>query len=142
MTPEEFKQWGYRFVDWTSDYLAHPERYAVLSAARPGDIRKQLPSAPPQSPESFERMLQDLDRVIVPGLTHWNHPSFMAILSGVALRSTMTPNHGSIISCDVISPHCAGNSGEGFMGLFAELSWCAVTIIFVFLGTLMGFSTS
>jgi aromatic-L-amino-acid decarboxylase len=78
MTSEEFKQWGYRFVDWMGEYLAHPERHAVLSAARPGDIRKQLPAAPPQSPESFDRMLQDLDRVIVPGLTHWNHPSFMA----------------------------------------------------------------
>ena len=54
MTPEEFKQWGYRFVDWVADYLSHPERHAVLSKVKPGDIRKQLPQAPPEAPESFE----------------------------------------------------------------------------------------
>ena len=78
MTPEEFKQWGYRFVDWAADYMAHPENHAVLSQVRPGDIRKQLPADPPAAPESFDRVLQDLDRIIVPGLTHWNHPSFFA----------------------------------------------------------------
>ena len=78
MTSDEFKQWGYRFVDWAADYLAHPERHAVLSQVKPGDTRKQLPPSPPESPESFELILKDLDRVIVPGLTHWNHPSFMA----------------------------------------------------------------
>ena len=78
MTPEEFKKWGYRYVDWIADYLSHPERHAVLSKVKPGDIRKQLSQAPPEAPESFESILQDLDRIIVPGLTHWNHPSFLA----------------------------------------------------------------
>jgi aromatic-L-amino-acid decarboxylase len=78
MTSDEFKQWGYRFVDWTADYLSHPERYAVLSQVKPGDIRRQLPPGPPESPESFDLILRDLDRIIVPGLTHWNHPAFLA----------------------------------------------------------------
>ena len=78
MTPEEFKKWGYRYVDWIADYLSHPERHAVLSRVKPGEIRKQLSQAPPEAPESFESILQDLDRIIVPGLTHWNHPSFLA----------------------------------------------------------------
>jgi aromatic-L-amino-acid decarboxylase len=78
MTSDEFKQWGYRFVDWTADYLSHPDRYAVLSQVKPGDIRKQLPTGPPESPESFDLVLRDLERIIVPGLTHWNHPSFLA----------------------------------------------------------------
>jgi aromatic-L-amino-acid/L-tryptophan decarboxylase len=78
MTPEEFKKWGYRCVDWVADYLSHPERHAVLSKVKPGDIRKQLSEAPPETSESFESILQDLDRIIVPGLTHWNHPSFLA----------------------------------------------------------------
>jgi len=78
MTPEEFKQWGYRFVDWAADYIAHPEKHAVLSQIRPGDVRKRLPVEPPAQPESFDDVLQDLDRIIVPGLTHWNHPSFFA----------------------------------------------------------------
>src|SRR5262245_51967388 len=78
MTSDEFKQWGYRFVDWVADYLAHPERYAVLSHVKRGDMRNQLPPGPPYSPESFDLIFRDLDRVIVPGLTHWNHPSFLA----------------------------------------------------------------
>jgi aromatic-L-amino-acid/L-tryptophan decarboxylase len=78
MTPDEFKQWGHRFVDWMADYLSQPDRHAVLSRVKPGDIRKQLPAAPPEHPESFELVFQDLDRIIVPGLTHWNHPSFLA----------------------------------------------------------------
>jgi len=78
MTPEEFKQWGHQFVDWVADYLAHPERLNVLSQAEPGDIRRQLPLAPPQHPESMSAVLKDLDSIIVPGLTHWNHPNFFA----------------------------------------------------------------
>ena len=56
MTSEEFKQWGYRFVDWAADYIAHPENHAVLSQVSPGDIRKQLPAEPPSQPESFEQI--------------------------------------------------------------------------------------
>jgi aromatic-L-amino-acid decarboxylase len=78
MTSEEFKQWGYRFVDWAADYIEHPEKHAVLSQVSPGDIRRQLPAEPPARPESFDQMLHDLDRIILPGLTHWNHPSFFA----------------------------------------------------------------
>jgi aromatic-L-amino-acid decarboxylase len=78
MTPDEFRQWGYRWVDWMADYLAHPERHSVLSKVKPGEIRKQLPASPPENPESFEIIFQDFERIIVPGLTHWNHPSFFA----------------------------------------------------------------
>jgi aromatic-L-amino-acid/L-tryptophan decarboxylase len=78
MKPEEFKQWGYKFVDWVADYMAHPEKLPVLSQVKPGSVRQELPSTPPQTGESLDAVLHDLDRVIVPGLTHWNHPSFFA----------------------------------------------------------------
>jgi len=78
MTPGEFKQWGYLFVDWISNYLEHPEQYPVLSTVQPGDVRRALPVRAPENPESFDAMLEDLDRIIAPGLTHWNHPSFFA----------------------------------------------------------------
>ncbi|HET9663525.1 MAG TPA: pyridoxal-dependent decarboxylase [Burkholderiales bacterium] len=78
MNPDDFRQWGYRFVDWIAEYLAHPERYAVLPNVKPGEILGELPLHAPEAAESFEVMLRDLDRVIVPGLTHWNHPSFFA----------------------------------------------------------------
>ena len=78
MTPGEFRQWGYRFVDWVANYLEHSRDYPVLSRATPGYVRQNLPSRAPDAGESMEQVLQDLDRVIVPGLTHWNHPSFFA----------------------------------------------------------------
>ena len=78
MTPEDFKHWGYKFVDWVAGYLAEPAQVSVLSASQPGDVRRQLPEAPPLHPESFDQILRDLDEIIKPGLTHWNHPSFFA----------------------------------------------------------------
>lgn len=78
MSPEEFKKWGHQFVDWIADYLSHPERLNVFSQVQPGDIRKQLPVLPPQRPESMGDVLHDLEHIIVPGLTHWNHPGFHA----------------------------------------------------------------
>jgi len=78
MSPEEFREWGYKFVDWIADYLAHPERYPVLSQVEPGSIRRQLPPNPPEKPEPLADMLHDLEQIIVPGITHWNHPAFFA----------------------------------------------------------------
>jgi aromatic-L-amino-acid decarboxylase len=81
MSPEEFRRYGHRVVDWISDYLAHPERYPVLSQARPGDVKGALPDHAPERGERMEEILSDFDRVIVPGVTHWNHPCFFAYFS-------------------------------------------------------------
>jgi aromatic-L-amino-acid decarboxylase len=80
MTQQDFKTWGYRFVDWVAAYLAEAQsgKLPVLSPLRPGDVRRQLPVEPPALPETFDRVLDDLDRIIKPGLTHWNSPSFFA----------------------------------------------------------------
>ena len=84
MSPEEFREWGYKFVDWIADYLSHPERYPVLSQVEPGSIRRQLPSSPPLKPEPMEAMLRDVDQIIMPGITHWNHPAFFAYFATTA----------------------------------------------------------
>ncbi|MBI3990487.1 MAG: amino acid decarboxylase [candidate division NC10 bacterium] len=76
MDPEAFRKYGYQLIDWIAEYLAHPERYPVLAHVQPGEIRAKLPEAPPEGPEPMEAILHDLDRVIVPGITHWNHPAF------------------------------------------------------------------
>ena len=78
MDPDEIRREGRRIVDWIADYLAHPERQRVLSAARPGDIAAQLPPTAPEQPEPVDAILDDFERIIVPGLTHWNHPGFFA----------------------------------------------------------------
>src|SRR5437667_500904 len=78
MSPDEFRRAGYLAVDWVADYLASVEDYPVLARTEPGAIRRLLPASPPKTPESLESMLADLTSVIVPGITHWNHPAFFA----------------------------------------------------------------
>ena len=78
MDSEEFRREGRRVVDWVADYLAHPERHPVLARVRPGEVREALPAAAPEIGEPFDRIFADFERVVVPGLTHWNHPGFFA----------------------------------------------------------------
>ncbi len=76
MTPEEFRVAGHQIVDWIADYRANVESRPVMARTEPGDIKKQLPAQPPHLPETFDAIVRDLDQIIVPGLTHWQHPQF------------------------------------------------------------------
>jgi aromatic-L-amino-acid decarboxylase len=76
--PGAFRAEAHRLVDWISRYLEGSERYPVLSRVRPGEVRQALPASPPQRGEPLPAILADVERVIVPGLTHWNHPGFFA----------------------------------------------------------------
>jgi len=78
---EQFRKHGHQLIDWIADYYNHPENYPVLSQLQPGDIQKQIPSSPPQQAESIEQIFKDTEDIIVPGMTHWNHPGFMAYFS-------------------------------------------------------------
>ncbi|MFN2444830.1 MAG: aspartate aminotransferase family protein [Vicinamibacterales bacterium] len=78
MTSDEFKRHGHVLVDWIADYLEHSDRYPVLPRVRPGEIRSALPDRAPEQGEPFERMFADFERVLLPGITHWNHPGFFA----------------------------------------------------------------
>lgn len=78
MDPEEFRRYGYRVVDWIADYLKNAERYPVLPSVSPGEIRKRLPAAPPAQGESMETILRDFQEILLPGITHWNHPGFFS----------------------------------------------------------------
>src|SRR5437763_1717036 len=78
MDLDEFRRAGHRIVDWIADYRAHPECYSVLSGCQPGEVRAQLPSAAPAEAESIKCILNDFETVILPGITHWNHPAFFA----------------------------------------------------------------
>jgi aromatic-L-amino-acid/L-tryptophan decarboxylase len=76
--PEEFRRRGHEMVDWIAGFLAEPERYPVLARVKPGDIRGALPAAAPDGPEPLDQVFADFERVILPGMTHWNHPGFFA----------------------------------------------------------------
>jgi aromatic-L-amino-acid decarboxylase len=78
MTPDEFRTHGKQVVDWIADYLEGVESLPVRSQVAPGDVRRALPEHPPEQGEDFAAVLADLDRIVVPGLTHWQHPSFFA----------------------------------------------------------------
>lgn len=78
LSPEEFRRYAHAVVDWMADYLASSGTYPVLPPIRPGDVAARLPTAAPEMPEPMEVILNDFREVIVPGMTHWNHPSFFA----------------------------------------------------------------
>lgn len=76
MEPEAFRQVGHQLIDWIADYRLKVADFPVMARVEPGEIRAQLPDAPPESPESFATIFQDLEQIIVPGLSHWQHPHF------------------------------------------------------------------
>jgi aromatic-L-amino-acid decarboxylase len=76
MNPEEFRAFGHRLVDWIADYRATTAARPVMSQVEPGSIKAKLPAHPPLSPESMDAILADVENVIVPGLSHWQHPRF------------------------------------------------------------------
>jgi aromatic-L-amino-acid/L-tryptophan decarboxylase len=78
LSNDELIRQGRAVLDWIAAYFEHPERYPVLSAVKPGDIRTSLPVSPPGAAESFETILRDFETKIIPGITHWNHPAFFA----------------------------------------------------------------
>ncbi|KAA9154611.1 aminotransferase class I/II-fold pyridoxal phosphate-dependent enzyme [Amycolatopsis acidicola] len=78
MSPDEFRRYGKQVVDWIADYLAGIESYPVRSQVRPGEVRSMLPAHPPERGEPYENVLRDVERVILPGVTHWQHPNFFA----------------------------------------------------------------
>lgn len=78
MSAEEFRRYGREVVDFIAEYFSHAERHPVLAQVKPGELRSQLPASPPERGEPMEAILADFDRLVMPALTHWNHPSFFA----------------------------------------------------------------
>jgi aromatic-L-amino-acid decarboxylase len=78
MSPEEFRNWGHAVIDWIAEYQRRVEALPVLSEVKPGQIRASLPVEPPSRGEPFEAILADVDRLILPGITHWQSPNFFA----------------------------------------------------------------
>jgi aromatic-L-amino-acid/L-tryptophan decarboxylase len=78
MTPDQFREEGKKLIDWIADYYENIESYPVLSQVQPGDIINQLPGSAPLQGEEFGQIFSDVDKIIMPGITHWQSPSFFA----------------------------------------------------------------
>ncbi|HEY1893207.1 MAG TPA: pyridoxal-dependent decarboxylase, partial [Chthoniobacterales bacterium] len=81
---EEFRKQLHRLADWIADYRGRIETLRVAPDGKPGAIRAALPSRPPEQGEPFEKILADVDRVILPGMVHWSHPMFLAYFGWTA----------------------------------------------------------
>ncbi|PIV81345.1 aspartate aminotransferase family protein [bacterium CG17_big_fil_post_rev_8_21_14_2_50_64_8] len=78
MDSKTFRNEGYNLIDWIADYLDHAEDFPVLSRSQPGTIHDALPAAAPAHAEPFDQVMADFEKLILPGVTHWNHPRFFA----------------------------------------------------------------
>src|SRR5215204_2254162 len=76
--PQDFRRWAHEAADWSADYLDTIAERPVRAQVAPGEVFRQLPSAPPHRGEAMEAIFADLDRIVMPGMTHWQHPRFFA----------------------------------------------------------------
>ncbi|MGH3734942.1 MAG: pyridoxal-dependent decarboxylase [Micromonosporaceae bacterium] len=104
MSAEEFRRYGRAAVDWVADYWEQIERHPVLSQVSPGEVAARLPGSPPQGGEPFPEILGDLAPVVLPGTTHWQHPSYF----GYFPANTSGPS----VLADLV---CAGLGVQGML---------------------------
>ncbi len=81
MPPDDFRQYGYEVVDWIAHYFEHIGEFPVLSQVQPDWLKENLPTSAPATGEDFGEVLKDIDRLILPAVTHWNHPNFHGLFS-------------------------------------------------------------
>jgi len=78
MDNQTFRRWGHELIDWVADYLEEIESYPVRSPVEPGDVLSQLPPGPPAKGEPMQQLLDDFQTIVLPGMTHWQHPCWFA----------------------------------------------------------------
>lgn len=103
MTPEEFRRLGHQLIDRIADYRSNVANLPVMAQVEPGQLKAALPKEPPQQAESFESVFEDVDQLIMPGLSHWQHPSFFGYF----------PSNGTLSS--VLGDYLS--TGLGVLGL-------------------------
>lgn len=108
MTPEEFREHGHTIIDWIADYRSHLQEHPVLAQVAPGEVTERLTEAPPEVGEDPASVIKDLDEVVMPGLSLWQHPSFFNFFPS---NSELSSVLGDIVA-----------SGLGVIGLSWESS--------------------
>jgi len=130
MTSEEFRQYGHRVVDWVADYWAGLPDRRVTPELAPGEIASRLPSRPPEVGEGFDAIVKDLDTVMTPGLTHWQHPGFYAYFPA----NTSGPS----VLADLV---CAGVGVQGMLWATGPSCTEIETVMLDWLVDLLGLPT-
>jgi aromatic-L-amino-acid decarboxylase len=95
MTPEEFRAAGRQLIDWIADYRTRVVELPVMAQTVPGQVKARLPAEPPLAPEPFASILSDLDRIVMPGLSHWQHPSFFGYFPSNGLLASVLGDFAS-----------------------------------------------
>jgi aromatic-L-amino-acid decarboxylase len=127
MTPEEFRRYGHQVVDWVAGYWTDLENRPVAPQVRPGEVAAGLPAAPPEAGDDFAAVLADLDRVIIPGVTHWQHPSYF----GYFPANTSGPS----VLGDLV---CAGLGVQGMLWSTSPAATEVETVVLDWLADLLG----
>jgi aromatic-L-amino-acid decarboxylase len=89
MTPDEFRAAGHRIVDWIADYRATIESRPVMAQTNPGEVKANIPATPPRQPEPFDAIYRDIDRIVAPGITGWQHPRFFGYFPSNGLLASV-----------------------------------------------------
>jgi aromatic-L-amino-acid decarboxylase len=104
MDPSEFRRLGHELVDWVADYRERIAEYPVMSRVEPGEIEALLPAAPPRQAEGLADIAADLERIVLPGITHWNHPGWFAYFpSNTDLTSVLADLVGAGLGAQCMS---------------------------------------
>jgi aromatic-L-amino-acid decarboxylase len=114
MDPADFRRLGHDLVDWIADYREHIAERPVMSRVQPGDVASKLPPEPPERAVGLASIIADLDDIVLPGVTHWNHPGFFAYFPSNADLST--------VLADLVS------SGLGVQGMSWQTSPAATEV--------------
>ena len=91
MDANEFRQLGHELIDWVADYRERIGDYPVMSRVQPGEVAAKLPAEPPLHAEGLDDIVADLDRIVMPGITHWNHPGFLPTSPATATSRRCSP---------------------------------------------------
>ena len=89
MDSDEFRRVGHQLVDWMADYLDHVEDLPIRARVRPGEVAAALPPSPPAAGEPIGRIIADFKSLILPGVTHWQHPRFFGFFPANSSRPSV-----------------------------------------------------